>query len=313
MLQPKLQQSWLVSLREAPWLTSPNWPKHYICAHCKNKIQRCKFCNTAKYFASESLTCSCWEWSNIGIAVHLMFHRHTLTSINISQQISSFISIFSFTFDPMLNQHTLTDHAPSIFDVSSNSVTYHHRCCEFQLFLMMNNYWNCSIECYCQLIGDTAGLNCQFLEWLDKKAADAVLLEYYKMLFDFKISIRAQLSKWQTQWCQYIFQSKNKSMFLVVSVIHAADHNFQNSSRQRSIILWILLYNLLISTPPISLDTIYTIFFTSYISRFCSPPPLTTPQVSFSIQVERLCNPCPICSSRYTCIPRRPPSTGAKQ
>ena len=110
------------SLREAPWLTSPNWPKHYICAHCKNKIQRCKFCNTAKYFASESLTCSCWEWSNIGIAVHLMFHRHTLTSINISQQISSFISIFSFTFDPMLHQPTLTDLAPSIFDVSSNSV-----------------------------------------------------------------------------------------------------------------------------------------------------------------------------------------------
>ena len=110
------------SLREAPWLTSPNWPKHYICAHCKNKIQRCKFCNTAKYFASESLTRSCWEWSNIGIAVHLMFHRHTLTSINISQQISSFISIFSFTFDPMLHQPTLTDLAPSIFDVSSNRV-----------------------------------------------------------------------------------------------------------------------------------------------------------------------------------------------
>ena len=134
------------------------------------------------------------------------------------------------------------------------------------------------------------------------------------MLFDFMFTIRAQLSKWQTQWCQYIFQSKNKLMFLVVSVIHAADHNFQNSSRQRSIIT----LNpprplLLISTPPISLDTIYTIFFTSYISRFCSPPPLTTPQVSFSIQVERLCNPCPICSSRYTCIPRRPPSTGAKQ
>ena len=42
-------------------------------------------------------------------------------------------------------------------------------------------------------------------------------------------------------------------MFLVVSVIHAADHNFQNSSRQRSIIT----LNpprplLLISTPPIS-------------------------------------------------------------
>ena len=144
----------------------------------------------------------------------------------------------------------------------------------------MNNYKNCSIECYCQLIGDTAGLNCQFLEWLDKKAADAVLLEYYKMLFDFKISIRAQLSKWQTQWCQYIFQSKNKLMFLVVSVIHAAaDHNFQNSSRQWSIIT----LNpprplLLISTPPISLDTFYTIFFTTYISRFCSPPPLTTPR-----------------------------------
>ena len=73
------------------------------------------------------------------------------------------------------------------------------------------------------------------------------------MLFDFMITIRAQLSKWQTQWCQYIFQSKNKLMFLVVSVIHAADHNFQNSSRQRSIIT----LNpprplLLISTPPIS-------------------------------------------------------------
>ena len=33
----------------------------------------------------------------------------------------------------------------------------------------------------------------------------------------------------------------------------------------------------------------------------------------FSSQVETLCNPCPTCSSRCTCIPRRPPSTGAAQ